>query len=91
MEGYSYGAPHASDRAGQSYVYSAAPSRPDLDALSRDFANLGTSSGYGGYAQGPPRTSSLPQGNKPFPNPHHDDPGTTDAGLPCQLLHDLLP
>ncbi|KAL8905122.1 MAG: hypothetical protein Q9207_002823 [Kuettlingeria erythrocarpa] len=40
MEGYSYGAPHGSAGGGQSYVYSAAPSRPDLDALSRDFANL---------------------------------------------------
>ncbi|KAL8753306.1 MAG: hypothetical protein Q9184_005460 [Pyrenodesmia sp. 2 TL-2023] len=84
MEGYSYGARHPSN-GGQSYVYSVAPSLSNLDAMTRDFAHLGTSSGYGSYPQGPPRTSSLPQGTQPYPDAQQHDSENTDIGPLCQL------
>ncbi|KAL8989955.1 MAG: hypothetical protein Q9177_001278 [Variospora cf. flavescens] len=66
LDGYSHGVVASSSASSQArssnYVYGQSP-RTDVDNLSRGFANLSASIGYGTYTQGLPRPNATSQGD----------------------------
>lgn len=66
LDGYSHGVVASSSASSQArssnYVYGQSP-RTDVDNLSRGFANLSASVGYGTYTHGLPRPNATSQGD----------------------------